>query len=147
MIHHEDTKTQRKEIAVNTKYQPISENIEKLASVVVAAAFQVHCTLGPGLLESVYEICLCHELDKQRVDYFRQMSLPVQYKKLKLDSGLRIDLMVADELIVELKSVEQIHPVHQAQLLTYLKLTKKRLELLINFNVPVIKNGICRVIL
>ncbi len=111
------------------------------------AAFKVHRALGPGLLESVYEICLCHELASQNVPFQRQLSLPVVYEGIRLDAGLRLDLLVADVVIVEVKSVEKISPLHEAQLLTYLKLSGKRLGLLINFNAPVLKDGFRRLVL
>lgn len=137
-MNHQDTKTQRGEI---------TERVEDVARMTVNAAFRVHQALGPGLLESVYEVCLCHELHKYGLSFERQVSLPVLYDGLKLDAGLRLDVIVESALILELKAVEQIAPVHKAQLLTYLKLTGIRLGLLINFNVPLIKNGIQRVIL
>lgn len=128
-------------------HQPIPPIAEDAARTVVDCALRVHRALGPGLLESVYEVCLCHELQKAGSSFLRQVSLPVHYDGLKLDAGLRLDLLVADELIAELKAVEHILPVHKAQLMTYLKLTGKRLGLLINFNVPLIKDGIHRVVL
>lgn len=111
------------------------------------AAFKVHRALGPGLLESVYEICLCHELAKQNVPFEKQVSLPVIYEGIRLDAGLRLDLLVAGQVIVELKVVEKMIPLYDAQLLTYLKLSGKRLGLLINFNSPVLKDGLKRLIL
>jgi len=120
---------------------------EETARVVVDCAFQIHRTLGPGLLESVYEVCLCHELNKRGIPFERQVSMPVLYEGLRLDAGLRLDVVVAGCVIVELKAVEQILPVHKAQMLTYLKLSGIRLGLLINFNVPTIKDGIQRIIL
>jgi GxxExxY protein len=120
---------------------------ERVAAQIVDAAFKVHSTLGPGLLESVYEACLVHELEKRDLTVRQQMALPVVYDDLRLDAGLRLDLLVEDQVIVELKAVERFLPVFEAQVLTYLKLTDKRLGLLINFNVPRIKNGIKRLIL
>lgn len=125
----------------------IPEETNAVAQQIVAAAFAVHSALGPGLLESVYEICLTHELVKRGLTVERQTTLPVVYDGLRLDAGLRLDLVVGDCVIVELKAVEAVLPVHKAQLLTYLKLTGHRLGLLINFNVPLIKNGIQRVAL
>jgi GxxExxY protein len=119
---------------------------ERVAAQIVDAAFKVHSTLGPGLLESVYEACLVHELEKRDLTVRQQMALPVVYDDLRLDAGLRLDLLVEDQVIVELKAVERLLPVFEAQVLTYLKLTDKRLGLLINFNVPRIKNGIKRLI-
>ena len=113
-------------------------------SPIIRAAIEVHRHLGPGLLESAYEECLCHELHLMGLNFRRQVPLPVVYKGVPLDCGYQIDLVVRDEVIVELKAVEQILPIHQAQLLTYLKLTGKRVGLLINFNVPVLTQGITR---
>jgi len=106
--------------------------------------FNVHQALGPGLLESVYEVCLAHEMDKAGLNYRKQVGLPVVYDGVRLDAGLRLDFLVEDVLVVELKAVEVLHPVHEAQLLTYLKLSGRRLGLLVNFNVPLIKQGIIR---
>lgn len=128
-------------------FDPIPENLEALAKVVVDAAFAVHKALGPGLMESVYEVCLCHELSLRGVRFQRQLELPVVYKNVRLDAGLRIDLLVDEVLILELKAVEKIAPIHEAQLLTYLKLTGRRLGLLINFNVPLIRDAIKRMAL
>ncbi len=119
---------------------------EVVARRVVDAAFQVHRALGPGLLESVYQACLCRELVKQGVAYRSQVALPIKYEGLVIDGGLRIDLLAADLVIVEIKAVEQILPVHRAQLLTYLKLAELRLGLLMNFNVAVIRDGIRRIV-
>ncbi|MGH8759426.1 MAG: GxxExxY protein, partial [Burkholderiales bacterium] len=114
---------------------------------IVDAAFRVHTTLGPGLLESVYEQCLCHELRKRNVRFEAQVNLPVIYDDMRIDSGLRLDLLVEDQIVVELKSTERMVPLFEAQLLTYLKLSGKRLGLLINFNVPLIRDGIRRIVL
>ena len=111
---------------------------------IIAAAIEVHRHLGPGLLESAYEECLCHELYLRGLNFERQVPLPVIYKKLALDCRYQIDLIVQGEVIVELKSVEAVLPVHQAQLLTYMKLAEKRVGLLINFNVPALRQGITR---
>ena len=121
--------------------------MDQIAEAVVDAAFDVHSTLGPGLLESVYEICLTHALVKRGLKVERQVSLPVSYDSVCLDACLRLDLVVENSLIVEVKAVETLLPVHKAQVLTYLKLTGRRLGLLINFNVPLIKDGIQRLIL
>jgi GxxExxY protein len=121
--------------------------VNQAASVVVDAAFAVHKVLGPGLLESVYEACLAHELAKRGVRFERQVTLPVEYDGIRLDAGLRLDLLVERCLVVELKSVLDLMPIHEAQLLTYLKLTGHRLGLLINFNVPLIRDGIKRIAL
>jgi len=123
---------------------PIPLDVERVAEHIVDAAFRVHSALGPGLLESVYEICLVHELRKRGLNVCQQLALPVVYDGLRLDAGLRVDLLIEGCVVVELKMVDRILPVHQAQLLTYLKLTGHRVGLLINFNVPVIKDGIKR---
>jgi GxxExxY protein len=104
----------------------------------------VHRALGPGLLESAYEACLCHELSLRELPFRRQIELPVNYKGLRLDAGYRIDLIVRDELLVELKSVERLLPIHEAQLLTYLKLSGMKTGLLLNFHEAVLRNGIRR---
>lgn len=114
---------------------------------VIAAAIEVHKHLGPGLLESAYEDCLCHELSQRGVPYSRQVQLPVVYKGVRLDGGYVIDLVAEEKVVVELKAVEQTLPIHEAQLLTYLRLSGKRVGLLINFNVPLLKRGIVRRIL
>jgi GxxExxY protein len=119
---------------------------EKIATEIVDAAFQVHKELGPGLLESVYQVCMERELRERNIFFLKQVFLPVIYKGETLDADFRIDLLVADEIVVELKSVEVLLPVHEAQLLTYLKLSEKHLGFLINFNVPLIKNGIKRML-
>jgi GxxExxY protein len=118
----------------------------EIAKAVVDAAFKVHKKLGPGLLESVYEICLAHELGKSGLCVRRQAALPVHYDGIKVDAGFRLDLIVEEAIIVEVKAAEELHPVFRAQLYTYLKLTGKRLGLLINFNVQFLKTGIRRVI-
>lgn len=120
--------------------------VEELARQVVDAGFRVHYMLGPGLLESAYEMCLCREFQMRGIDFQRQVSMPVVYEGLRLESGYQLDLLVGGEVIVELKAIEELLPVHKAQLLTYLKLTQKKLGLLINFNVPKIKDGIHRII-
>ena len=116
----------------------------KIATLVVDAAYHVHRNLGPGLLESVYEVVLAHELVKRELSIKRQFSIPIQYDGLVFDEGFKADIMVEDSVIVELKSVESIAPVHKKQLLTYLRLADKRLGLLINFGAPLIKKGIFR---
>jgi len=128
-------------------FKPLETNINEISRKIVDAAYQVHSTLGPGLLESVYQKCLVVELQERNLSVKNEVIVPIQYKHHSIDSNLRIDLMVEDTIIVELKSVEQMLPVFESQVLTYLKLTGKRLGLLINFNVPLIKNGIKRIIL
>lgn len=121
--------------------------LDKITEQIIGAAIEVHKALGPGLLESAYEECLCCELSLRGIQFERQRPLPVQYKGTKLDCGYRIDLLVVGTVVVEIKAVEMIAPIHEAQLLTYLKLGHWKLGLLINFNVPILKNGIRRQIL
>ena len=128
-------------------FEPLPEVTERVAKEIVDSAFCIHKALGPGLLESVYEACMCFELSKRGITFQRQLSLPVIYESIRIDAGLRLDLLVADSVIVELKAVQDHHPVFEAQLHTYLKLTNRRLGLLINFNVPLIKEGIKRIVL
>jgi GxxExxY protein len=128
-------------------FDAVSAHIDATASQIVDAAIKVHKLLGPGLLESVYEVCLCHELAIRQIPFERQLSLPITYEGIRLESGLRIDLLVDSNIVVELKTVETLLPLHRAQLLTYLKLSDKRLGFLLNFNVAVMKDGIKRVIL
>jgi GxxExxY protein len=120
---------------------------EDLTREIIGAAIEVHRELGPGLLESVYEACLCHELALRGLSLERQVSLPVQYKGVRLDCGYRIDLVVEGTVVVELKSVDVVHPIEEAQLLTYLRLSGKRVGLLINFNVAALKDGVVRRVL
>jgi len=120
---------------------------EQLTEQIIGAAIEVHRELGPGLLESAYEQCFCHELHLRSLPFQCQLNLPVLYKGLRLDCGYRLDVVVDDSVVVELKSVEQILPIHQAQLLTYLRLSGKKVGLIINFNVAVLKNGIIRRVL
>ncbi len=116
-------------------------------SPIIGTAIEVHRQLGPGLLESAYEQCLCHELHRRGLTFRRQVELPVACKGLNLDCEYKIDMIVNEEVIVELKSVERTLPVHEAQLLTYMKLTAKPVGLLINFNVPLLTQGIIRRVL
>jgi GxxExxY protein len=113
---------------------------------IIGAAIEVHRCLGPGLLESAYEECLCHELHLRGLSFERQVDLPVPYKGLHLGCGYKIDLIVESEVVLELKAIETILPVHEAQLLTYLKLSGKHIGLLINFNTPVLTRGIKRIV-
>lgn len=129
------------------RYDPLPKGIEQVAREIVDAAYAVHVDLGPGLLESVYERCLCHELGHRNLNFERQVELPVMYRDIEIDRGLRLDLLVEDLVICELKAVESLPPIAMAQMLTYLKLADKRLGFLINFNVRRIKDGIQRVIL
>jgi GxxExxY protein len=120
--------------------------LNELSGHVVDAAIKVHTALGPGLLESAYEACLMHELHKRGLKISSQVKMPISYDGLKIDAGYRIDLLVEDKLIVEIKAMERILPIHEAQLLSYLKLSGKKLGLLINFNVVLLKNGLKRII-
>ncbi|MEZ6046823.1 MAG: GxxExxY protein [Planctomycetaceae bacterium] len=129
------------------EFIPISDEVDLLAKNVVDSAFQVHRELGPGLLESVYQTCLCYELSLRKIKFEKELLLPVRYKQLQLESGLRLDLLIESSIIVELKSVEKVLPIHEAQILTYLKLTGCRLGFLINFNEVRIKDGIKRIVL
>jgi GxxExxY protein len=115
-----------------------------LTSNIIGAAIQVHRELGPGLLESVYEKCLTVEFIERKINFKRQEPIGIQYKQEIISSGLRLDLIVEDSVIIELKSVDKILPIHKAQLLSYLKLSRKKLGLLINFNVEILKDGIVR---
>jgi GxxExxY protein len=115
-----------------------------LTERIIGCAIKVHRVLGPGLLESAYEVCLAHELDKSGLNIKRQVSIPVVYDGIRLDAGYQLDLLVEDRIVIELKAVEKLLPIHEAQLLTYLKLANKKLGLLINFNVNLLKNGIKR---
>ena len=115
-----------------------------ISGKIIGCAIKVHRTLGPGLLERTYEICLIHELRKEGLKIKSQVALPIKYDGIQLDAGYKLDVLVEDEVILELKSVEKLLAIHEAQLLTYLKLANKKLGLLINFNVQVLKNGIKR---
>jgi GxxExxY protein len=119
--------------------------INDLTGEVIQAAIEVHRTLGPGLLESTYEECVCHELKLRNIPYERQKELPVNYKGMELSCSYRLDVVVANSLILEIKACESLQRIHEAQLLTYLKLTGLRVGLLINFNVPLLKEGIKRI--
>lgn len=127
-------------------FKPIPQHTEDNAKIILDAAYQVHTALGAGLLESVYEICLVHELKLRNIKVVSQVSLPIIYKDITVDSAFRLDILVEDCIIVEVKSSEGISPVHCAQLLTYLKLTNIRLGLLLNFNSIHLRNGIKRIV-
>jgi GxxExxY protein len=129
MIYHGDTETRSRLLH------------EDLTERVIGAAIEVHRALGPGLLESAYEECLCHELSLRKIPFQRQVPLPVEYKGVKLDCGYRLDLLVENLVIIEIKCLEHILPVHEAQLLTYLKMTGKRVGLIMNFNSSVLTRG------
>ena len=128
-------------------YKPLSKETEDIVSKIIDAAMAVHRTLGPGLLEKVYEVCICHELEKRSLKFKRQVNIPIVYDGISFEEGYRIDILVEDQVIIELKAVENYNPVWKAQVLSYLKVTGKRLGLLINFNVPLLKDGVQRVIL
>ena len=128
------------------RYRPLSEEEEKIGKAVVDAAYVVHSELGPGLLEKVYEACFCHELAKRDLSFKRQVDVPIKFDGIVFDEGLRIDVLVEDLVICELKAVEQVNPVWKAQILSHLRLSEKRLGFLINFNVVLIKDGIKRFI-
>ena len=128
-------------------YKPLSKREESLAEKIVDAAYTVHKILGPGLLEKVYEVCFCHELSKRGLKNQRQVDIPIVYDGMTFDEGLRIDVLVEELIICELKAVDQMNSVWEAQIISHLKLTGKRLGFLINFNVPLIKDGIKRIIL
>ena len=119
--------------------------LNELSHKVIGAAIEVHKALGPGLLESTYEECLCHELTLQNIPFTRQQSLPVIYKDVQLDCGYRLDIVIDNKIILELKSVDELNNIHKAQLMTYLKLLNCNLGLLINFNVAKLTDGISRI--
>lgn len=121
-------------------------DINQLSSKIIQSAIEVHKAIGPGLLESCYETCLCHEFNLQKLSFERQKSLPVTYKGNTLDCGYRLDIVVENQIILELKSCKTIEPIHKAQLLTYLKLSNHHLGLILNFNVPLMKDGIVRIV-
>lgn len=138
---HQSTKTHKK------KFEPLPEELEIIGKKIVDAAYNVHKTLGPGLLEKVYEICFCHELEKRGLQYLRQMDIPIVYDGITFQEGLRLDVLVEDKIICEIKAVDLVNPVWDAQILSHLTLTNKRLGYLINFNVANIGQGIKRFVL
>jgi len=129
------------------QFDKLSELEESIGKAIINAAFKVHRELGPGLLEKVYEVCLTHQLRKAGYLVARQVDIPIQYDGITFDEGLRLDLLVEQKVIVEIKAVETVNPVWQAQILSHLKLTGLRLGYIINFDVPMIKDGIKRIIL
>ena len=136
MIHHGDTEARSKLLH------------EELTEKIIGAAIEVHRALGPGLLESAYEECLCHEFHLRGICFERQRPLPVEYKGVKLDCGYRLDLIVENKVILEIKWVEHVLPVHEAQLLTYLKMTGMRVGLILNFNIStLVRGGVVRKVL
>lgn len=128
----------------NTMNQPIPPEIDEIGKLIVDSAYTVHKNLGPGLLEKVYEVCFCHELSKRGLRYRRQVDIPIVYDSLSFEEGLRLDVLVEECVICELKAIENVNPVWEAQILSHLKLTRLRLGYLINFNVPLMKQGIRR---
>ncbi|HRO46887.1 GxxExxY protein [Agriterribacter sp.] len=128
-------------------HKPLTERERQLASQVVNIAFTIHKAIGPGLLESVYEKCFCYELKKRKIPYLKQQYIDIVYDGLVISEGLRIDILADDLIIIELKAQENYHPVWDAQLLSYLKLTGKRLGYIFNFHVPLMKDGMKRMIL
>ena len=136
MIHHGDTEARSKLLH------------EELTEKIIGAAIEVHRALGPGLLESAYEECLCHEFHLRGICFERQRPLPVEYKGVKIDCGYRLDLIVENKVILEIKCVEHVLPVHEAQLLTYLKMTGMRVGLILNFNIStLVRGGVVRKVL
>ena len=131
----------------DTRYGPAREEANQLSQLIIGAAIEVHRNLGPGLLESAYQECFCRELFLRELPFERQRALPLEYKGVRVDCSYRLDVIVGGLVIVELKSLEGIDPIHEAQLLTYLRLSGLWLGLLINFNVPVLKSGIRRIVL
>jgi GxxExxY protein len=132
---------------VNNKYEPLTSEEERIGRAVVHAAYTIHNELGPGLLERVYEVCFCHVLSGMGFNVLRQIEVPIQFDEMIFEEGLRLDVMVNNLVICELKAMDNVNPVWEAQLLSHLRLTEKRLGYLINFNVPLIKQGIKRMIL
>jgi GxxExxY protein len=124
--------------------EPLADEINQFSGQIVDAAIEVHSHLGPGLLESAYEVCLAFELRQRGLRVKQQVPLPVDYKGIKLDAAYRMDLVIENAVVVEVKSVDAISPIHKAQLLSYLKLSRNRLGLLLNFNVELLKHGIVR---
>ena len=122
------------------------EKLNKITETIIGVAINIHRALGPGLLESAYEACMVYDLIKAGLKVEQQKPLPIVYRGVKLECGYRLDLMIANEVIIEIKSVEKLLPIHQAQLMSYLKLSDCKVGLLINFNVKVLKNGIKRVV-
>jgi GxxExxY protein len=149
IFNAEAQRTQRQAQRREMQSQAIAANARDLNEIthgIIAAAIEVHRQLGPGLLESAYQECVCYELSRMGIAFTREVHLPLSYKGLKLDCSYRIDLLVEDAILVELKAIEQMLPIHSAQLLTYLRASNKPIGLLINFNVLVLKDGIKRIV-
>lgn len=132
---------------MKNSYREIDKDSEAIAKEIVDSAYTVHQSLGPGLLEKVYEVCFCHELAKRNIKFERQVIVPISYDNLRFNEGFRLDVLVENIIICELKAVEQMNQLWEAQLISYLKLTDKRLGFIINFNRPTIKSGIKRIVL
>ena len=130
----------------DNKFNPTTHVEDAIGKSIVNAAYCVHKALGPGLLEKVYEICLAHELKKSGHEVLRQIDIPIVYDGIEFKEGLRLDILIDDCVIVEVKAIDHVNPVWQAQVISHLRLTNRRLGYLINFNVPLIKNGIKRII-
>lgn len=141
------TKARRSQSLEIARFDVVPARTEVVAAGIVDAAVTVHKALGPGLLESVYEVCLCRELAKRDIAFQRQVALPICYDGIRLETGFRIDVLADNCVIIELKSVEVLTPLHEAQMLTYLKLSDQRLGFLLNFNVSLMKQGIKRIVL
>ena len=142
--HEISQKIKHQNQSIMKKYEPIPEELEVIAKKIVNCAYKVHKAIGPGLLEKVYEVCFCHELSKAGLRFQRQMDIPIVYDGLEFEEGLRLDVLVEDKVVCELKALETVNPVWSAQILSHFKLTNKRLGFLINFNVVNIGNGISR---
>ncbi len=140
-LNHQTTKPHER------KFEPLSSEVESIGKKIVDSAYSVHKTLGPGLLEKVYEICFCHELKKRQVEYLRQVDIPIVYDGITFQEGLRLDVLVEGKIICEMKALDNVNPVWEAQVLSHLKLTGMRLGYLINFNVVNIGTGIKRFVL
>jgi len=128
-------------------HKPLSDKEKQLASQIIDIAITIHKSLGPGLLESVYEKCFCYELKKRKIPYMKQQCIDIFYDDLVIGDGLRIDILVDDHVIIELKAQDNQHPIWESQLLSYLKLTGKRLGYILNFHTPLMRDGIKRMIL
>ena len=132
---------------IHNKFKPISDKEQWLTSQLMNTAISIHKILGPGLLESIYEKCFCYELAKRNIAFTRQQSIPIVYNNMLIDESLKIDFVIEELIIIELKAQENYNPVWEAQLLSYLKLTGKRLGYIMNFHVPLMKDGIKRMVL
>ena len=129
------------------EFEPIPEELNIIGKKIVDAAYTVHKNLGPGLLERVYEVCFCHELQKRELHYQRQLTIPIVYDGIEFEEGLRLDVLAEGKVVCELKALEIVNPVWEAQILSHLKLTDNRLGFLLNFNVSLMKDGIRRFVI